>query len=427
MSRRNSKFARVPNGFVRAATQVSQVIHRHDIQGSPDDEYTQVNTSAARPPADPFGPEPTVSRAMALLDDIPNSWPSSPATQAAQQPQPVARVEYRQAPIATPPRAEVPRTRPPTAPPQPRLEPVPAPATPRRPAIGTAPPTPPAAPVAHQAAPAPAPLAMPAHRGRVVALFGCRGGCGATTLAVNVGAELARVGKRVCIVDLDLQLGDVFVALDLEPSTSIAGLARQIRDSDEPWDEASLRRRLVRHDSGVHAITQAGRLDDIDAELAENLPALLELLAEHFDYVLVDGVRDFGDFSLSVLDAADDVALVVTQDVASVRRANRVISLFRTLGYDGDRLRLVLNRFNRRASIDVAEVERALGLAVHARICNDYKRVRRAFDDGAIVGDVANASRVADDLRKLTSSFRDDTAVSDKPQRRWLPWRKGAN
>jgi pilus assembly protein CpaE len=233
--------------------------------------------------------------------------------------------------------------------------------------------------------------------GQVVVVFGCRGGCGATSVAINVGAALARAGKNVCILDLDLQLGDVFVALDLEPTTSLAALAREAGTIDG----AALRRRLVRHDSGVYALGQTGRIDDVDPQLAERMPALLAALSEHFDVVIVDGVRDFGDHALAALDMADRIALVLTQDVAAVRRATRATALFRKLGYSDRKVQLVVNRHHGKAQVPDGEIEKALGLPIAARVRNDYERMSRAMNDGALVGDVARGAPVARDLDAL--------------------------
>jgi pilus assembly protein CpaE len=264
----------------------------------------------------------------------------------------------------------------------------------------TAPPPPPALTqtlaALEKEAPA-APAAATRAPGTVIVVFGCRGGCGATTLAVNTGAALARAGRSVCLVDLDLQLGDVFVALDLEPSTSLAALAREAGTIDGP----ALRRRLVRHDSGLYALGQTGRIDDVDPQLAERMPALVATLVDHFDVVIVDGVRDFGDHALAALDMADRVALVVTQDVAAVRRAARAMALFRKLGYSERKLELVVNRHAAKAAIADEEIERALGLRVGARVKNDYARASRAMNDGALLHDVARGAPVVHDLDAL--------------------------
>jgi pilus assembly protein CpaE len=189
------------------------------------------------------------------------------------------------------------------------------------------------------------------------------------------------------------------MALDLEPTTSIAALAREA----STIDAAALRRRLARHNSGIFALSQTGNIDDMDDQLVERLPALLSALSDHFDYVLVDGVRDFGDTSLSVLDMADDIAMVLTQDVASVRRAARAIKLFRRLGYGDAKLKLILNRATRKTKVDEGEVQRALGLRVSARVRNDFKRMHAALNEGALICDVAPSSGVAKDYAGLAS------------------------
>ena len=246
-----------------------------------------------------------------------------------------------------------------------------------------------------------------APRGRVLVMFGCRGGAGATSLTINTAASLVRAGKTVCIVDLDLQLGDVFVALDLEPTTSISALAREAATIDG----AALRRRVAQHDSGIMALSQTGNIDDVDDALAECLPALLSKLREQFDYVLIDGVRDFGDYTLAALDIADVIAMVVTQEVAAVRRAARGIQLFRRLGYNERTLRLVVNRHSRKTKISNGDIQTALGMRIHAVVRNDYKRMQAAFNEGALIGDVAKTSGVANDIDILAGTLTGNTPL----------------
>ncbi len=249
---------------------------------------------------------------------------------------------------------------------------------------------------------------LPQHRGKIIVVFGCRGGAGATMLAVNTASQLARTGKSVCLIDMDLQLGDVFVALDLEANTSISSLAREAGN----LDTAALKRRLVRHDSGMYCLSQTGRLDDVDPELHERIPALLEMLREHFDYVILDGVRDFGDHALAAMDMADKIAMVLTQDVQAVRRAARVAQLFRRLNYPEKKIHVILNRHTSKSHVDEREVERVLSMPVTATIRNDYPRMQKALDEGSLLHDVARGTGVARDVERVAKSLLGD------PQRR---------
>jgi pilus assembly protein CpaE len=244
-----------------------------------------------------------------------------------------------------------------------------------------------------QATPVPAKLPAKTVRGALTVVFGCRGGSGATTLAINTAAQLVRTGRTVCLVDLDLHLGDLFVALDLEAQTSLAAVAREAGS----LDAASLRRRVAQHASGVCALTQAGHVDDLDSSLPSHLPALLDALRAHFDHVIVDGVRDFNDAALPALEAATSVLVVVTQDVPSVRRAARALGILRRLGVDDTRCRLVVNRAVRGAAIDDVAIERALSLKVAARVREDG-RVAKALDDGVLLLDVARTRKITTDI-----------------------------
>jgi pilus assembly protein CpaE len=248
----------------------------------------------------------------------------------------------------------------------------------------------------------PEPAAGP--KGKIIVVFGCRGGAGATMLAVNVAHSLARGGKSVVVVDLDLQLGDVFVALDIEASTSIAALARDAAG----YDDAGLRRRLARHDSGIYALSQVGRLDDVDPELPERIPKLLGKLAECFDYVVIDGVRDFGDHALAAMDVADKIAMVVTQDVQAVRRASRVAQLFRQLGYAERKIHVILNRHTPKATVDEREIERVLTLPISAAVRNDYPRLKKALDEGSLLNDTARGSGVHRDVERVARALLGD-------------------
>ena len=251
--------------------------------------------------------------------------------------------------------------------------------------------------------------AAPARFGEVVVVFGCRGGAGATTIATNIAGQMASTGKEVCLLDLDLQLGDVMVALDADSGegATVATLAREATT----LDEAVLKRRLTRHASGLYLISQGGKLEEIDSTLPSMLPGLISRLRGFFDTVVIDGVRDFGEWALAALDVADVITLVVTQDVASVRRACRVIEVCRKLGYSDSKLRIVLNRHHRRSRIRVEEVERALKMSVHARVANDYRTATAAQNDGRLLADVGKRRKISRDVRALGNFIAAEAAA----------------
>jgi Flp pilus assembly CpaE family ATPase len=358
--------------------------------------------SASRPaPPPPRPPAPRAQPRVARGTEAPPPPRALPSFVPAETAVPV--VQYRGAPPPPPPAAipsAVPSALDPTRatvapPPAPRLAPpsaagYPAWTLPRE----TAPPEPspraatPAPPVAEVSA-------RGALRGRIVAVVGCRGGAGATTLAVNLGAELAR-DARACVVDLDLHVGDVLGALDLDTRTSIAQLAADL-DTSPDLDASAVRRRLALHRSGLFAVGQAAACEP--RGFPALVPGLLRGLARHHDHVVVDGIRGFDDIAVAALAAADQVLLVVCQDVLSVRRAARAVVRLRQLGH-GAGLSLVVNRVRGGATVDAAAIEKALGLRIGAAVRDD-SRVQAALDGGALLSELPRARDVAHDVGEM--------------------------
>jgi pilus assembly protein CpaE len=236
--------------------------------------------------------------------------------------------------------------------------------------------------------------------GQVTAVFPVKGGMGATTLATQLaGAFHRRGGKRVCLVDLDLELGDVLSFLDLPGKYSLADVAANARRLDRELLDSS----VPRHSSGVWVLSQCEKVGEADRIDAAGLGSMLRFLRQCYDHVVLDGLRDFGDLPLAALDVADRVLVVATQEVPAVRNAQRCADLFRQLGYDAKRLMLLLNRYQKGSPITREVVEETVGLRVAATVGNDFHALSRAVNRGVLIWDEAPRSVVARDLDALAA------------------------
>jgi pilus assembly protein CpaE len=234
-------------------------------------------------------------------------------------------------------------------------------------------------------------------RGQILVFFSCRGGAGATTLAVNVGAIVARTGLSVCVVDLDLQLGEALTFLNIEPTVPLSALARDSENVD--WEMLSPR--LARHASGLCGLAQTGHLEDLRELDPTRIPVLLDNLRRQFAVVIVDGLRDFNDHSLAALDAADRVILVATQDVPAIRGAARRAAIFRRLGYTPEKFMLVLNRFDRKSPISTSLIGEEAGLAPSFVVANDFPTVSRAINEGLTLEEADGGAEVSKQVGEL--------------------------
>jgi len=235
----------------------------------------------------------------------------------------------------------------------------------------------------------------------VTAVLGAKGGLGATVLAAHLAGAFHRAGGRACLADLDLELGDVLTLLDLPSSYTLSEVAANARRLDRDLLDAS----VPRHRSGVWVLSESERVGAADRLGAEGVTRVHRFLRHHYDHVVLDGLRDFGDVALAGLDVADRIVLVVTQEVPAVRNAQRCAALLRQLGHEGERLFLVVNRFQRGSPINRQVIEETVRLPVRAVVGNDFGALARSVNRGVLLFDEAPRSVVARDVAALAAGL----------------------
>ncbi len=252
---------------------------------------------------------------------------------------------------------------------------------------------------------------LAASMGTVTAVFPAKGGMGATSLATHLAGFVAAREERVCLLDLDLELGDVLAVLDLPPSYSIADVVKNMRRLDRSLLDSS----IARHRSGVAVLARGESIDDGSRVEPESVPKLLSFLRQHYASVLIDGLHGFGDLSLAALDASDRILLVVTQEVAAVRNAQRCLEIFHRLGYPDDKVKLVVNRFHKGSRITPDVVAETTGVPVAATVANDFALLSRAANHGNLLPDEAPRSALGRDIAALRPLL--GGVVDSEPQR----------
>jgi len=197
--------------------------------------------------------------------------------------------------------------------------------------------------------------------GRIVAVFSPKGGVGKTVVATNVAAAMARRStEAIALVDADLQYGDVAVVLGLPPEHSIVDAAG-VAAADDP---GSLRDLMVRDRSGL-LVLPAPREPMMGVALGpEDVHDVCGGLQQVAAVSVVDVPSVFDDATFAILEAADDILLVASMDIPSIKNLKVGMQAYDLAGLVGPKLRLVLNRANAQVKLDPREVERVLGIPV---------------------------------------------------------------
>lgn len=246
--------------------------------------------------------------------------------------------------------------------------------------------------------------------GAITAVVPAKGGMGATIVATHLGGALHRAGRRACVVDLDLELGDVLTFLDMTGTYTLADVATNMRRLDRDLLDTS----VPRHRSGLYVLSQSEKVTEADRVGPETVSQVLRFLRHHYDHVVLDGLRDFGDVPLAALDVADRILLVVTQEVPAVRNAQRKAEYLRQLGLDASRLALVVNRFQRSSSITRQVIEETVKVPVIATVGNDFQSLTRAVNQGVLVWDESRRSTVGRDVDALAQLLAGVPAASPR-------------
>lgn len=237
--------------------------------------------------------------------------------------------------------------------------------------------------------------------GRVLAFIGTKGGTGSTFLASNLGAQLANQ-HSVLLIDLNLQFGDALSFVhDGLPVTTLADMAHEIERLDATF-LTSCAVKVAPNFSVLAAPDDPAQAMEVKPE---HVDAIIALASSRYDFVLLDLGRAIDSVSVKALDRANTIFAVMQPSVPGVRNAQKLLAVFRSLGYGGDRIEVIVNRFERGGEIGVAEIERALGkLAIHT-VPNSYKQVSAAINHGDPLANSARNNPVSRNLAEFARNL----------------------
>jgi len=237
--------------------------------------------------------------------------------------------------------------------------------------------------------------------GKVLTFIPCKGGSGATFLATSLGYQLAET-RSILLIDLNLQFGDALAFVhDARPPSTLADVARAIGRLDAAFLAASTVK--VAPNFSIMAAPD----DHVQAlEIAPaQVDAVLALAVLHYDFVLLDVGRPVNNLAIKALDRTDVIYPVMQASLSSIRNAKKMLAIFKSLDYGPDKIELIVNRFDRKGPIGVAEIERALGKFTIHTVPNSYKQVTAAIDHGEPLMASARANPVLRNLAGLAESL----------------------
>ena len=251
------------------------------------------------------------------------------------------------------------------------------------------------------------PSGAPQVDGKVITIFSTKGGAGKSVLATNLAITLAqRSSQPVCLVDADLQFGDVAVMLKLTPHHTIVDAVNSLDRLDAPL----LQSLLVTHEaSGLKVLPAPLEPAFADQVGASEMVAIVECLRSFCGYVVVDTPAYFNDLVLGLVEVSDNVVMVAGMDIPNIKNVKIGLQTLRLLNTPMDKLMLVLNRSNSKVKLDIGEVERTLQVKADSLVPSDVL-VPQSVNKGVPVVLHAPKSPVARSIQQLAEHFIPVTA-----------------
>jgi Flp pilus assembly CpaE family ATPase len=217
----------------------------------------------------------------------------------------------------------------------------------------------------------------------IVAFFSAKGGSGATTLAVNTGAALARTYPRqVLLIDLSAPFGHAALFADLIATGSIASAAK---GAPADFDKV-LRQHIVYHKSGMGVLPGTLRPEEVDLMTGELTGRVLDIVINWQRVIVVDLGTSLAEAALAVIERAECLVVVVPPEIAAMTDARRALAVFRDIMNVPDhRIELVLNQRVPHPPLDRAAIESLLGHKLSVTVGFDDSRPEDATLAGALV------------------------------------------
>ena len=263
--------------------------------------------------------------------------------------------------------------------------------------------------------------------GAMVCILGPKGGTGKTLTATNLAVALASQGERAILVDLDLQFGDVGLALGLRPDKTIYDLAR----SGGSLDAEKLDAYLVEHSSGAKILLAPTRPDQAGVVSVDFLRDVFAHLRTMAEFVIVDTPPGFTPEVIAAIDSSSHVCVVGMLDSLSLKNTKLGLETLDLMGYDPGRVAILLNRADSRVGITHEDVDAIIGKTPTIYVPSD-RQIPISVNDGVPIVLAEERAETARSFRALADFYVEEHEVVESPpepepteakQRRRFAWR----
>jgi pilus assembly protein CpaE len=248
-------------------------------------------------------------------------------------------------------------------------------------------------------------------QGRVLAFLPAKGGAGSTFVSTNLAYALATRGQRVALLDMNLHFGDAALYLsESRPAQTIADVARESSRLDATFLEAS----MLSAAPNLWVLAAPENPEAAIDVLPEAVERIVSLAKARYDFVILDMGRILDAAALRALDQADQIFVTLQTILPFLHDAKRLVALLGNVGFPRDRIRLLVNRWEKGSEISTSDVRESLGVEVEFELPNSFAAVAHSINHGIPV--LKGAPK--DPIARALAAFADRLAPKPAQKRR---------
>jgi pilus assembly protein CpaE len=248
---------------------------------------------------------------------------------------------------------------------------------------------------------------------KIISIFSTKGGVGKTTIATNLAVSLSSLtGKKVVLLDFDLQFGDVAICLNLYVKNSVTEIVKDFTNIEQ--DPDLLDEYLLAHYSGIKVLAAPIRPENAEYVTADHIKNIIEYLKGRYDYIIIDTSQGFNDNVITALDMSNIIMYISALDLPSIKNTKNGLEVMKSLNYSNEKVKVVINKSNESYGIKHSDFESALGVDIWEMIPYDIAAVTLSVNNGHPLVSHRKASAVSKKIYKLANGIIGDAQVKKK-------------
>ncbi len=241
---------------------------------------------------------------------------------------------------------------------------------------------------------------------KIISVFSNKGGIGKTSLATNLALELSKITKEnIALIDLNFQMVDITTFLDLKPSFNISYMLENLDKINETFLLSTLERYKK---TSLYVLADPPYFKQADNIQPRQITKLFNTLKETFSYIIVDAEASFEGKNIAALDNSDLVLLVSVANLPALRNTQRCLELFKKLGYDKEKVKIIINRYMENDEIKETDIEKVLSKKIYWKIPNNYFAIMTAINKGIPVSEINDSTNIARSYKDLAQYISDN-------------------